>query len=242
MVVTAVSGWAWAQQTEPNIPTELNIGFGLAAYNSVYKGDDSETLPIPVVFYESEKFYFRGRMGGYRFFGDETFSMALIGQWRVDGYEDEDSRFLRGMKDRKMTLDGGLSASYFDGWGVTTVSLVTDLLGRHDGQELLLSYGKRFSSDRWSLIPAAGVLWKSDNLTDYYYGVRQSEAVPGRPAYSAGDQGNPFVSLYTTYKVTDQWSLLATMRYEWLGSEITDSPIVDDHYQALLMAGVMYQF
>jgi outer membrane protein len=195
-----------------------------------------------MVFYESEKWYFRGQMGGYRFFGDKTFSVALIGQWRVDGYDDDDSRYLQGMKDRKMTLDGGLSASYFDGWGATTVSMVTDLLGRHDGQELSFSYGKRFASEKWSLIPAGGVLYKSGNLTDYYYGVRPSEALPGRPAYSAGQQWDPFVALRATYKLTDQWSALATFRYEWLGSEITSSPIVDDHYQTLFMTGLMYQF
>ncbi|MCI0498853.1 MAG: MipA/OmpV family protein [Planctomycetales bacterium] len=241
-LLITTAAWVSAQESDPNIPSELNIGFGVAAYNSVYKGDDSETLAIPIIFYESEKFYFRGRMGGYRFFGDETFSVAAIGQWRVDGYDDDDSWFLRGMKDREMTLDGGLSATYFDGWGATTVSLVTDLLGRHDGQELTVSYGHRFLSERWTLIPAAGVLWKSNNLADYYYGVRAGEAISGRPAYSAGDGWDPFVSLYTTYKITDQWSFLATLRYEWLGSEITDSPIVNDHYQAMLMAGLMYQF
>ena len=150
----AAGTWGSAQGNDPNIIPELDIGFGIAAYNNVYKGDDAETLAIPMVFYESEKWYFRGQMGGYRFFGDKTFSVALIGQWRVDGYDDDDSRYLQGMKDRKMTLDGGLSASYFDGWGATTVSMVTDLLGRHDGQELSFSYGKRFTSEKWSLIPA----------------------------------------------------------------------------------------
>lgn len=231
-----------AQPTDPNRPAELNIGFGIAAYNSVYKGDDDELLAVPMLFYESEKIFFRGRMGGYRFFGDQTFSVALIGQWRVDGYDDNDSRYLRGMKERRMTLDGGLSATYFDGWGAATASLLTDLLGRHNGQELSISYGKSFSSDRWSLIPSAGVVYKSDNLADYYYGVKTREAAAGRPAYSAGDVWDPFVSVQTSFKISRQWSFLAVLRYEWLGSEITDSPIVQDDYQALLMAGMLCQF
>jgi len=231
-----------AVQTEPNSPAELNIGFGIAAYNSVYEGDDDKVLAVPMLFYESEKIFFRGRMGGYRFFGDQTFSVALIGQWRVDGYDDNDSRHLRGMKDRKMTLDGGLSATYVDGWGATTVSLVTDLLGRHNGQEFSISYGKRFSSGQWSFIPSAGVLYKSADLTDYYYGVKAGEAAAQRPAYSADDVWDPFVAVQTSVKISRRWSFLAALRYEWLGSEITDSPIVQSHYQTLLMAGMLCRF
>jgi len=224
-------------------PTSMtNIGIGLVYRNSVYKNDDSMVMPIPMLYYESKGFFFKGRALGYHLFKKGGVSLDAIGQCRFDGYDDSDSSFLRGMDDREMTLDAGFELSYDDGWGRTSVSFVSDMLGRHDGQEISASYGKRFTSGKWTLTPSVGAVWHSHNLADYYYGVRSKEALAQRPAYSVGEALNPTVRLNIMYQINKKWSAMGIIGYEWLDNEISDSPIVDDDYQIQLMVGAMYRF
>lgn len=224
-------------------PTSMtNVGIGVVYRNSVYRKDDAKVMPIPMVYYESEDFFFKGRAVGYHLVKKGGLSLDILGQWRFDGYDDSDSRFLRGMDDREMTLDAGIELSYNDGWGKTSVSFVSDILGRHDGQEISVSYGKRFTKGKWAFTPAAGAIWHSHNLADYYYGVRPNEALAQRPAYSVGEAWNPMVRVNVMYQINKQWSAMGIIGYEWLDNEISDSPIVDDDYQIQCMVGVMYLF
>jgi outer membrane scaffolding protein for murein synthesis (MipA/OmpV family) len=43
-------------------------------------------------------------------------------------------------------------------------------------------------------------------------------------------------------RLSEGWSLMAAVQYEWLDREITDSPIVDSNYQASFIAGVLYSW
>jgi outer membrane protein len=238
--ITFLLASATVGQERPTSSTSVAIG--LVYRNRIYKKDDAMVMPIPMVYYESKDFFFKGRSLGYHVLKSERFSFDVIGQWRFDGYDDIDSSFLRGMDDREMTLDGGFELSYKDGWGKTSITFVSDLLGRHDGQELSISYGKQFTAGKWMLTPAAGVIWNSHNLADYYSGVRPNEAQALRPAYSVGEAWNPTMRLNMLYPINKQWSAMGLIRYQWLDNEITDSPIVDADYQIQFMAGLLYQF
>lgn len=220
----------------------MALGLGVTYKNALYRGDDSDALPVPLIMLEKGQFFIKGRVAGYRVYQDERFAFDVIGQWRFDGYDDDDSDYLRGMDDRDMTLDGGAALTIFDGWGRTTVSYVSDLLSKHSGQELDVTYSKTWRLDKWSLTPSAGVRFYTSSLGDYYYGVQPDEAVAGRGAYDAGDSLNPFAGLSITYSFNEKWSALTSVRYTWLDDEITDSPIVEDHHDLLVMAGLLYTF
>jgi len=220
----------------------LNLGAGFIYRSPVYRGQDADGLPIPMIFYQKGNLYFRGSRLGYQFYKDDAFSLDVLAAWAFRGYDDDDSRHLNGMDDRDSSIKGGLAASYHDGWGTASVSFLTDLLGEHDGQEISFRYAKRFIREPWVLTPSAGITWQSNNLTDYYYGVERNEVAVSRPYYSAGEAWNPFVSLTTQYYFTEKWSSLVMLQYEWLDSEISDSPIVNKQYQVRLMAGVMCKF
>lgn len=220
----------------------LDLGAGAVYSSSVYKGDDGKIMPIPMVFYKQDKLYFAGKWAQYQLLKQEGFEFGALAQWRFDGYDSSDSRYLSGMSDRRMSIDGGAVASYFDGWGRTRLSFVTDLLSKHSGQELSASYGKRFGFGKMSITPSAGVLYKTNNLTNYYYGVRSKEATVARKAYKAGSAVDPFVSVQLTYRFDEKFSLMALASIEWLDDEIKASPIVDESYQAGFMFGMMYRF
>jgi outer membrane protein len=244
-ICAAVAGGAWAGEAEPSVESrkrEVFVGAGVLVSSKPYRGIDPRVYPIPMFGYEGERLYLRGVGGGYQLFRMGGWSLGPVLQPRFDGYEADDSRYLAGMKDRDLTLDGGVGLTWRTKWGLIGLSWITDLLGKHHGQELEFSYTAILPYAGFDFIPSAGLRYKSDNLVDYYYGVRTSEARAGRPAYEATEAVDPFVRLAVRRKLGGKWSLLGAVQYEWFDSEITDSPIVDRSNDVSFVAGLLYSF
>ncbi len=229
------------EQTESRQP-EWFVGAGVIVVSKPYRGVDSKVYPMPLFGYDGERLYLRGITGGYRLFKGERWSLGPILRPRIEGYEAGDSSVLAGMRDRDPSLDAGIDLSWRADWGLLSAAIVTDVLGRHDGQELGVSYTARFPYGGFDFFPSAGLRWRSSNLVDYYYGVRGDEVRAGRPAYEPGDTITPVVRLTVRRKIVTKWVALASAQYEWFGSEITDSPIVEDDYAVSLMLGLAYSF
>ncbi len=222
--------------------SRFSLGFGGIVQRKPYKGFDTHGYPIPFVNYESNTFFFRQLTAGYHLFADERIVFDLIAQGRLDGYDDDDSSALEGMSDRDPSLDAGAQISVFDGWGRTKLSFVGDTLSKHRGHQVEISYSKRFSDGRWSIIPSTGIAYESQNLIDYYYGVRDKESRPGRPAYEADAEFSFIASLAANYRFNEKWSFYSFVGYRFFGSEVTDSPIVSRDYNITAGAGLSYNF
>jgi outer membrane protein len=244
LLLTAVLfGQEESGQYKPSMQDQFSLGLGAAYSSKVYKGDDSSFYPIPMIYYQKDNLYFKGKTAGYELYKQGDLSLDLIAQWRFDGYDDSDSDYLDGMHDRKMTIDAGAQLAYFDGWGKTTVSFVNDILSKHNGHQIDLSYQKRIKlDDNLSITPLAGLIYQSNNLADYYYGVRRDEAIAGRAKYTAGDSYNPYIGINVNHKLGENWSVIANAQLQWFDDEIKDSPIVDKDHQLFIMAGAAYNF
>jgi outer membrane protein len=220
--------------------TTFHVGGGAFIQTSPYAGVDTKVYPAPVVAYEGKRFYVRSAIVGYRIISENGLMIGPQVEPRVEGYNADDSPFLNGMRDRNWSVDGGVNIEAATPVGLLGVSIVTDLLGRSCGQEVQFRYLIMFPALGFHLIPSGGVSWESEKLVDYYYGVKPSEARPGRPAYEPGQAFDPFLRLVIRRKLTKHWSLFSDARYEWLASEITDSPIVSKDYQFSITAGALY--
>jgi outer membrane protein len=236
----------WCRGAERDVegkekPT-VHLGAGALITSKPYTDVDAKLYPVPLFAYEGERLYMRGVTGGYRLFGGEGWSIGPIIQPRFDGYEEGDSRALAGMDERKWSVDAGAGVSWLTGIGLFGLTYVTDVLGRHDGQELEFNYTVLLKWMGFDFIPSAGIRWKSANLVDYYYGVRPEEARAGRPAYEGQDALDPFARLALRREVSDRWSLLTAVQYELLDDEIADSPIVDKDFDVSFMVGVLYSW
>lgn len=242
LIILCVTASFVLAQAPNDKQSNLAAGIGIGVGNSVYKGADERIIPVPLIYYNYRDFFLAGTTAGYKFYNENDLELAVIAQWRTEGYDESDSRHLKDMDDRDMTVDGGLSASYKDGWGKTTLSFLTDMLGKHDGQEVSLSYGKRLQYGDFSLTPSAGLSYRNNNLNDYYYGVMTKEATPARAAYNSGESYNPFIKLRMQYDLGSRWTAMGIAGYEFLGNEITNSTIVDDNYLISFIAGLAYNF
>lgn len=224
----------------------IRVGGGAIISTQPYVGTDTRVYPLPLFTYEGKRLYFRGIVGGYWLYSFDGFSVGPVIRPRFEGYEEDDSSELRGMDDRDWSIDGGLGLSWMTDVGLFGVTFVTDMLGRHNGQELDLSYTILFQWGGFDFVPSLGVRWKSENLVDYYYGVNDDEirfdGAVSRASYDGNDAVNPYLQLAVRRKLSDRWSLLGAVQYEWLDSEITDSPIVDDDYEASFLLGILYSW
>jgi outer membrane protein len=229
-------------RTGQDVNSTFQLGPGVVITDKPYKGIDSSVYPIPLVKFISGRFYISGATAGYRLLADECWTFDAIGKWRFDGYDADDSDRFEGMHNRNMTIDVGGEFTLTGGWGEAWVSAVTDAFGQHDGQEIKLGYTKPFVFNKLTLSPSGGLIWQSDNLANYYYGVRADEARPGRRTYHVGDSTNWFVGLRAEYQPDERWTLMAGVTYQFLDSKIRKSPIVDDDFVISFLAGAMYKF
>jgi len=245
LIVATWCGGAESDQSTVGRPT-VYIGGGAIISSKPYEGMDAKVYPVPLFGYEGKRLYFRGVTGGYWLFTWNGFSVGPVLQPRLDGFEEDDSSALAGMHNRDWSVDGGVGVSWLTDIGLFGLTFVSDLLGRHDGQELEFSYTILFEWGGFDVIPSTGVRWKSENLVDYYYGVRADEVrfdpALARLAYDGDDAVDPYVRLAVRHKLASRWSLLAAAQYEWLDDEITDSPIVDKSYEASFLLGLLYSW
>jgi len=221
-------------------------GAGAVITRNPYKGIGAEGRGIPLFFYRSENLSLYGPIASYSLLDDVGWRLRGLARMRFEGYDQDDSRYLRGMDDRDWTLELGAAVSRGFGPGELTASGTSDVLNEHRGHEVRLTYDYDFRGafgvTELSVTPGAGLTYRSSDLNDYYYGVRSDEAAPGRPEYEAGDSTGLLASLRANYMLNERWSVMAMTAVEWLGSEITDSPIVDKDYEVSALLGVMYRF
>lgn len=241
--VAACCRGAETDATVDNKPS-IHIGGGVMVRSQPYVGSDSRVYPVPLFTYEGKRLYCRGIAAGYWLFQIDGLSIGPTIQPRLGGYDEDDSSLLEGMHDRDWSVDGGISINWLTGFGLFAITGVADLFGKHDGQELDFSYTVLFDKAGFTFMPSAGVRYKSDNLVDYYYGVDDDEirfdAVVSRPAYEGNDAVDPYLRMVVRRKISERWSLLGAVQYEWLDNEIANSPIVDDNYEASVLLGALY--
>jgi len=218
------------------------VGMGLTAYQPPIEGVDTTFYPLPFIYYEGERLSLNLGSVSYRLINTESFQFAVLGQARFQQYDPDDSDALKGMDKRDISIDVGGSATLVDSWGIAALTIVTDASDKHNGQEVSLAYSVPFFGKEWLLKPTLGVRWQSDDLVDYYYGVRSSEARQNRPTYQGNSAFSSFAGLEVAYMLTRHWILFGDATYAYLGKDIRDSPIVGQSYEASGSLGFLYEF
>jgi outer membrane protein len=229
----------------PPPPSAHHAGVGaqVLIQSNPYRGGDTVTLALPMLTYVGERFFVVSPRAGFNILRNPRGSINVIADFRFRGESFENKGFLAGMDDRKNTAMAGL-----DG-GIRTyarcrldLSAMTDVLDRHNGQEVNLALSRVFRWEQLSLIPGAGLVWRSADYNDYYYGVAASEVTDERPAYDPGDSLEWFARVLLRYDLNESWSLAGAVRLEALSSEVRDSPIIDSDYVTTSIFGLNYFF
>lgn len=153
-------------------------------------------------------------------------------------FEDVDSE----LPERDFAASAGLEWLSVNPWGDVQVQWLQDVSGTHHGQSAWLGWSYPWLTQRSELNLSLGMEWKSRDLVNYYYGVRDSEALKGRPAYTPGSGTNAVLRLSYARQLSEHWRLVGVAEHERLSSAIRRSPVIDRGHVNTLFLGLYYQF
>jgi len=120
------------------------LGGGLRLSSNPTVGDLDIVDLVPLYLYEGRHLYAHGTEFGAHLFRNEVFRFGALARYRFTRVKPGDDPRLDGLEDRYTTLDGGLSAQVRGGWGQLQAEWLADMLGRHEGEEVNLTYRYRF--------------------------------------------------------------------------------------------------
>ena len=223
----------------------LTLGASVIYSQSPYKSGKDRYYPIPIIDYDGDSFYLHSLQAGYYLWKDpqDQLSLTLLGSPQNFDPDDVDSKAMKSLDKRHMTMMGGLSYRHNAEWGIVRTTLAGDVLDNSNGLIWDLAYLYRFDFGSFSLTPGIGALWNSSNQNGYYYGISSGESQrSGLKRYDPDDSWSPYLELTGNWKISQSWNASVSGRYVRLGSEIKDSPMVDNNSQLLLWSGISYTF
>jgi len=194
--------------------------------------------------YYGDHFFVDGEVG-YTLLNEEHMMFNLIASPAEDFILFSDKWFkvgdtpqLAGLRDRDLAANGGVELLFDGDWGEGEVQLETDLSGKHKGQSLALNYGYTLTGYAWEFRPQVGLMWRSGNYVDYYYGVHEDEVRPGRPSYRGKPTWDWTFLIETRYRFAKEWYLVGIYYYERGGDGIVNSPLIDKKFYTENSIGV----
>lgn len=216
------------------------LGVGVAVTDPGYVGYTRQVTPIPLVFYHYGRFFIGGITAGYLLSNGDHYRFSLTVQPTFNRLSASDSPQLAGIRTRRWSLAGGANLELFGDWGRFKTGVFHDLLDRNNGTGASAEYQYPVHLGGWTLTPGLGLRWENANLTNYYYGVSPAEAIPGRPAYSAGSATSPYASIALSTAVSEHWLFRGYLQYLRFAGAIHGSPIVDRSRSPTLFIGFAY--
>ncbi|MEM1077571.1 MAG: MipA/OmpV family protein [Pseudomonadota bacterium] len=228
-------------QEAPGRPDGWSLGGLVAADTNPYLGQGSDVIPLPLFRYANGPFELSTNGLSYSVFSQGVWGLSVAARPRFSGLISTDGEQLDGI-DREVTGDVALELRYDLGRLYAGADLRQEFTGEHDGQEARLRFGLRQSLGAVRLDWSAGAAWQSGDLSRYVWGVSPDEARIGRNAYDPGDVVVPFVGLRGVMPLGENWSLLGTLRADFLPGAVTDSPIIEDDTLVSGGLGVEFRF
>lgn len=233
-------------------PQGLSVGLGAVGSSGIYIGEKTEIIPVPVIAYESERFFVRGLSAGAALYGDRVFSVnaiANVNMMNLDVGELSTRQLAEKgiskaqLEDRDRSVDLGVEASMRKPYGIISAQALHDVGGASEGTELRLNYQYFWQIDpRLSLIPNVGVEWLSDKRANYYYGILNSEVARGVDAYRPDQVFIPHVSLGANYVINEKVNVFGVAMQKLLPNKVQDGPLVDQSSQTNFYMAVNYKF
>ena len=232
------------QDRSGNQDHSFGIGLTTSVAQRPFVGVDDQNASLLYLSYRYKDFYVEGLDIGLNLINNENYSLDILGTPRF--YEVEpafaDNGELNNIDITKPSYFAGFSSQIKSKYATYTFQILQDLI-ESDGNELVAQVSKNYElNSEWSLTPSFGLVYQSNKLVDYYYGVQSNEVVVGRPLYEGKSALNYNLTLNALWKVTENVELLGQVKYEVLGDGITDSPIVDEDSTYFFTVGAVYRF
>ncbi|MGL4989412.1 MAG: MipA/OmpV family protein [Cetobacterium sp.] len=228
---------------------KFGIGVGMGISDSMYKGAEEKSYPMPLLDINYGNLYVKGVTVGYQLFKDDTFAASLflnpLGGFSVEG-QDLESGYNK-IDDREFGAMFGVRVDAKTGFYDIRTGLSAQI-GENGGEGKINAFKTYRATDKLTIVPSIHMKGYSGDYTDYYFGVTTEEArrvgnEKINREYKADSAFSFGANIALDYKLTDNVALMAFLGVEKFSSEISDSPIVEDDGILYLMGiGAKYYF
>jgi outer membrane protein len=227
--------------------SNLALGIGIASRQLPYTGVKRDNIPLPLVFWDSHWLKLDGtglevKLARASLSPEQRLSAGLRLTYQLDGYKASDSPALVGMEDRKSSIWGGVGVTWTNPIAQVNASWLADLSDHSRGQKLQIQAEHRFAWNNFGITPKLQAQWMDSKVVDYYFGVRQQEALPTRPAYVGTAATSIGAGVRLDYIVGMHHTLFVDLGATHLPNEIKRSPIVDRANPSQIALGYLYRF
>jgi MipA family protein len=245
--VMTMSGIAAAEDE-----SQWGLGFGAVVSDNAYAGRGARITPVPVVTYDSNRFFFEGIEGGVHLYKGDWAELDIVAGARLDGIDAKDfganelaqngiDRNL--LSDRDDSLDAGFKLSLEGQYGEMQLDLLADVLDKSGGFEARLQYGYPFQlTGNLKLTPYVGADFLSKDMTQYYYGTLDEEIARGVISYKPDSAVIPGAGVGLQYLFAKRWVLRGDVSYKSLPNDISNSPLVDSDSSTRFLLAVIRSF
>jgi len=247
----------------------IALGYGVKS-NPLKDFDDIPIYAVPTIAYYGDSWFFDNGNIGYTVTEGENYTVNVVSTFSTDRaffyrWDPSNIFLVNGhsaarsnisimaaipepeidtskLEDRSFTYLGGVEAFLYTRFGIVKASVTHDLFNVHNGTEAQLKWLYNIPLDSWNFEFAAVLDWKSEQVIDYYYGIRPSESPYWSEKYQAESALNQSIEFTGQYVLTENWNILLVARYTDLADEIVDSPLLDKDYTTTYFVGAAYRF
>lgn len=234
------------QQVAGSPPTGFSIGGAVLSSNPSYVGLKADTIAVPFLGYEGNRYYFRGLSLGRHITRTRTEQLSLsinLEPFRFRPRESSDVA-MQQLDKRGFGASAGVNYQYNTRFGSISADLNTEITGRHNGQRANITYSLPLNrpSQRWQLAPEIRLNYTSKDYIRYYFGVSAEESLrSGLPSYSGAHAFSPAIGFGGYYMFTPNLSVVGSLRLIRSASAITDSPMVQGRSARSVFLALSYR-
>ncbi len=249
---------------------QIGVAIGLGAKsNPLVDGDALPQIILLDIAWYGENAYFDNGELGYKFIQTETAGLesyvtldrerAFFSFWHPnniviagsalsptvpssDETEQETEISIRQIERRDWAVNAGLRMHLYGDDSEFTLSAETDISSVHKGYKVAMTYQHHWVGEDWSLMIRPSLIWKSDNLINYYYGLSDQDVFVHSQSYQAKGGFQPAISVLYTQQINADWQWIVNASYQKLHSSMVNSPIVRRDNVSSLFIGAGYRF
>jgi len=234
---------------------DWQAGIGAGVGSTLYRGENSRAVAIPLLGYQGEQFYAQGPELGWKQPLGSNLTATAKAQWEFDEFDPKgnDIAALRQLDKRKQgALVGGELSWALDPRTTLSLEAMHDAGNRHQATLTTVAVENvlPFSTQQDAFVVSAGATYLPKAYQQYYTGVSASEAArSGLPAYQA--------DAATRYQLGASWRhafnrhLAVVTRVsvshlpaslKWDAAARSGSPLVERNVTVTGMLGIHYRF
>lgn len=241
----------------------IGLALGHGSYsNPLHNSEERNVSILPSFYYYGESFYIENTEIGYVIEENENWMLTLKGKFNNDGlyfnktkfdsvfasgllgpgqFEEPDESVSANEVERDYSYMAGFGATYFFSDNLKlTAGAYHDITEVHHGLSLSTSAHYFWESGNWQIQAGITIEHKSRELSNYYYGLRPEDGT-SYANFDVKSQTNPSFSHSISYRLSDNFYLIGRYYYEWLDSEMTISPLVEDSNTQFFFMGITGQ-